>query len=601
MIKAKKGLLIALFAAMMVFAFGAASAFAVTYGDYGWNKDYTKVTVAGGEYDTVRTADVTGTGTEGDPYVWDGLVTATIDVSEMTPAVAFQLCKDADLPAETADEAKAVLQYYVQKDYYDLENAVVDMPATMTQADFSGYEVSSVGYWDATYEKWNSDAVELRLNVPDYVDNYDTNWKKAKVHENVKMNKELSTDWEFDLSEPEGYEEGLTTNQSFSLVTIPDAAYGYVGIKGNVPAKEITVKGVKASARLAKFYKDSVSDNNLIDCDYGYTGFLYNGSAHTIVMGEMTGYKVEWSVFNKTTGVYDTVLSPSITDVDYNTKAHKYNYLKVKAQVTSTSDATDTYTFDFNMFVLPADAPSFAFDEDGNAGAYAYAVEGSTYDPTSFVVLNPCKRAGEAVGQYTNSQRNKANKQATEANKTAFMELFNDVYEIESTATKAEPNTINLEIVEKDHDDWTDADWKAFEKKYEQLGANFGIYGETELLGHNKATVFINSSFVNPEVEFTNTPTAVTYKAKALKKKAKSFTVTATCNTGAAVSYKLIDAPAKITIDKTTGQITLKKGLKKGTYKIKVKAYVTSPYFISDYYGVRNIAETQAIKIKVKK
>ena len=54
-------------------------------------------------------------------------------------------------------------------------------------------------------------------------------------------------------------------------------------------------------------------------------------------------------------------------------------------------------------------------------------------------------------------------------------------------------------------------------------------------------------------------------------------------------------APKKITIDKTTGKVTLKKGLKKGTYKVKVQAYLVNPW-----HG-QIISENQAIKIKVKK
>ena len=94
------------------------------------------------------------------------------------------------------------------------------------------------------------------------------------------------------------------------------------------------------------------------------------------------------------------------------------------------------------------------------------------------------------------------------------------------------------------------------------------------------------------EVEFVNTPTAKSYKVKALKKKAKSFTVKAEADNGAVVNYKLINAPAKIVIDKTSGKITLKKKLAKGTYKIKVKAYVK---------GNSAVSETHAITIKVKK
>ena len=50
---------------------------------------------------------------------------------------------------------------------------------------------------------------------------------------------------------------------------------------------------------------------------------------------------------------------------------------------------------------------------------------------------------------------------------------------------------------------------------------------------------------------------------------------------------------SKITINSTTGKVTLKKGLAKGTYKFKVKAYVPGR---SDWNY-----ETQSVTIKVKK
>ena len=89
------------------------------------------------------------------------------------------------------------------------------------------------------------------------------------------------------------------------------------------------------------------------------------------------------------------------------------------------------------------------------------------------------------------------------------------------------------------------------------------------------------------------------------KKKAASFTVTAVSTNGGEVAYKLINAPAKIKIDKATGQITLAKKLKKGTYKIKVKAYLPKAFKV--YNGVTGayaetwVSETHDIKIKVKK
>ena len=60
------------------------------------------------------------------------------------------------------------------------------------------------------------------------------------------------------------------------------------------------------------------------------------------------------------------------------------------------------------------------------------------------------------------------------------------------------------------------------------------------------------------------------------------------------VTYKKVSGNKKITINKKTGKITLKKGLKKGTYKLKVKvtASGTSKY--------KKAVKTVTVKIKVK-
>ena len=70
----------------------------------------------------------------------------------------------------------------------------------------------------------------------------------------------------------------------------------------------------------------------------------------------------------------------------------------------------------------------------------------------------------------------------------------------------------------------------------------------------------------------------VTFKASGLKKKAKSvkapraFTVK---NAKGAVTYKAVKNAAKNALKKVTvaknGKVTVKKGTKKGTYKLKVK------------------------------
>ena len=90
-----------------------------------------------------------------------------------------------------------------------------------------------------------------------------------------------------------------------------------------------------------------------------------------------------------------------------------------------------------------------------------------------------------------------------------------------------------------------------------------------------------------------------TVKGKTLKKKAQSLKVAkvikVTNNGQGTRSYAKVSGNKKITINKKTGKVTVKKGLKKGTYKVKVKvkAAGNSTYETSAWKNV-----TFTVKIK---
>lgn len=81
-----------------------------------------------------------------------------------------------------------------------------------------------------------------------------------------------------------------------------------------------------------------------------------------------------------------------------------------------------------------------------------------------------------------------------------------------------------------------------------------------------------------------------TYKAKSLKRKKVVFSLKAKTSGNGKLTYKVTKGKSKyITVSKT-GKVTLKKGCKKGTYKIKITASATEKYK----------AATKVISIKVK-
>ena len=86
-------------------------------------------------------------------------------------------------------------------------------------------------------------------------------------------------------------------------------------------------------------------------------------------------------------------------------------------------------------------------------------------------------------------------------------------------------------------------------------------------------------------------------KFKKLKKKNQSLAlkkVLTVSNAQGALSYAKTSGNKKITINKKSGKITVKKGLKKGTYKIKIKVTAAG----NSAYNAAS--KTVTVKIKVK-
>lgn len=81
-----------------------------------------------------------------------------------------------------------------------------------------------------------------------------------------------------------------------------------------------------------------------------------------------------------------------------------------------------------------------------------------------------------------------------------------------------------------------------------------------------------------------------TYKAKNLKKKAASFYLKASSTSNSDIVYKVTKGNKKYVSVKANGKVTLKKGCKKGTYKIKITALQTKRF--------ASASKTVTIKVK---
>lgn len=90
----------------------------------------------------------------------------------------------------------------------------------------------------------------------------------------------------------------------------------------------------------------------------------------------------------------------------------------------------------------------------------------------------------------------------------------------------------------------------------------------------------------------TGVTSAKTLKAKTLKKKAVSFKISAKATAGK-VSFKKYSGNSKITVS-SNGTVTAKKGLKKGTYKVRVTVSAAS----TSLYNSAKVTKTLTVKVK---
>ena len=81
---------------------------------------------------------------------------------------------------------------------------------------------------------------------------------------------------------------------------------------------------------------------------------------------------------------------------------------------------------------------------------------------------------------------------------------------------------------------------------------------------------------------------------KSVKKKSQFFKLSAKSTSGNKVKYKLIKGNKNIKFTASSGKVTVKKGTKKGTYKIKVKMTVSG----NDEYKQSSVTKTITIKVK---
>jgi hypothetical protein len=481
----------------------------------------------------------------------------------------------------------------------------VDFESSMLT--YNGTELNGTTWKQASFD---TRALSLTVVEPSYAKDYNAKDPKKYTVPLTKGATDSETGitkwtaevgkWDVTVSESK-YESGLEKDQTITYTATVAPKQEVKGTAdqpdafGVPAAASVTVKGEDKTPDTAKVYLDAVNDTNFVTKAGGSLTGLYDGDAHSIATDTVPGYTVSYETYSATTGKWTAATSVSITDVQTDDIVFRVVYTKNDTKAV-------TRTGSINLNLIPATGAYVGFVPVDAEDGCVYGVAGSEYNAADYIdataittypgaVTDAEKKAAKIVDA--------ANAKAVAKNKTEILAYFNELYTVKATVSKYNPDMIDLDIVEKD---LLDSEKAAINKKYATLVANIDYIAE----GRDDASVFLNGKDPHDfNVSFTSSVASKTYKGSKTTKKGKlkkdqSITVSAVAENGYTCKYKISGNPntKKFVIDKNTGKITVKKGLGKGTYKLKVKAYV--PMF-TDTPLAEITSDTITITVKVKK
>jgi hypothetical protein len=508
MTKAKKGLIITLFAAMMVFAFGATSAFA-TAGDTVWDPTdaYASGTVENSDgvavkYNAKRT------------WASDGLITAQM----WTPAVA-----GAPDPAPIGDA----------KQFYDLNNAFVGIGTT--QYDTWTYDQLATGFDEETGEVAASQ-YSIVLVQPSYTEGYVATNVDKKVMPNNNIPYVYPAKKQFNVHVyAEGFDPASYEEQTVTLKTeIYGAQSSYAALLyGAVPDQKVVVTARTPAADQLEVTIDG-EGNNLLSGTSDITK-PYDGETHALVANSVPGFSVKYALRNEKTRVYEDKDSVEFRNAGtYKVRMQRWN--------DTTKKAVGDYV-ERKIIVQPAAKLAFGFSSD-LASNYDDVPAGA--EARDFVESNAVKAdADEAMAFFDKyfvltTKVNKANsslvtwkydaitdKDAKKAAEEEFATLLGNYNGLDVTSFDA-----SVEIIEGNtqFDDITftyapNATYKA--KKIKKASKSFTVVAEAK----SGNTISYKLTTPNKKISIDSATGKITVK-KGLKKGTYKVTVKATTEAG---------------------------------------------------------------------
>jgi hypothetical protein len=598
MVKAKKGLIITLFAAMMIFAFGAASAFASTVNDFDedlynstltgpieWddtyhtatanleytnaNGDVVKVYNVGFEFDQDYTAE-DATKADYDKYGLEGtagpIFVVTLDDVHQNGSVDYVLAtlyvqrtgnpNNYRYSWVTGDQitrysrtygtwfagvTPAVRNSVEAEDVFDFSQTTATLASTRPDAGAYGAWYANKDVEPAVYP---NPAEVLRVTILD-----------------GNQTRTLSSDF-YTVEYPayNAYAYNTETGKDLTLATTisPNAAaiakyYGAGTLVSTATATtEFTpVVNVANHEWYTAWTIEGSEDNE----------FTYDGKAHGVVIAhqpEAVTVKYALGTWNKATKSWDAPAAADYTETFAGLKdAGEY---KVFVKFISNKNKSEYITSDvYKVWEFPVFV-GFKQDElDTEYGKYDRdSLEKAVKD---LIVWTTPVDSAEAVS-------------AAIAKYATISGLFTD----------AGKNTVYAFIDGKDC---------VYGKDLDAALANYVLLNGDDKASNVREGMTLVIEKIDNKVNFAS-KTAIYHVKKAKKlKKAKSFQLKATATQGD-VKFVKVGGTSKLKVS-STGKVTVKKGLKKGTYKIQVKAYVDGNA------NFKSAEQTKTIKVKIKK
>jgi hypothetical protein len=508
--------------------------------------------------------------------------------------------------------------------YYDLTGATLYLADIYTQSGFEALFNSTAAGGKLNNPRFN-------IKTPDYVYDYAN---QPKTVQNVAL-----AGWTVTVAFPEDYEANSEADKYYTLTAVieSDGANGSLAnpyrADSTTITKQVKVLGQLPSVTAVKFYKDKVS-TVAADATPSADGtfnipdvaFPYDGDAHKVVSNSVTGYTVKYATLNEATGKYEGESDecPTVTNVGDRKKVKAtitWTTTTTSGSTTTTTTNSKSDTFVLTVSAVGAQMPRFQFDGKGDVisknnntnnvpninnltTSYIYSIaEGEQYDATEWV--DPVGLTSEPPVK------------AVVANEAALMDFFNDFYNIKKSTKAAYPDYEFLTIEKKADKEFDKDTFAALKTKHATLLKNFLGYTDAQLknltydnfknavqtpVNSNGAVYFVKA---DPEPVVANDQddditfsgvTTQTFKAKKKTKKlakTKSFQIKAVADSGNEITFSATTSNSKIKVSKT-GKVTVKKGLKKGTYKVTVKAKTAAGN------GYKAAKETKEYTVKIK-